>query len=147
MDSTGDPALDTFVQSVLNNLAKNGFPASKVSFPIESMYDAASRKGISFNKVLDVLSAQGISHTKTVERIVFEPPQPAPAPAGGFPGMEGLDMSALQNMSPDQMMAAAAEAMKQMSPDQLQAIQGMVEGMSDEERAEMLEQAKKMGLG
>ena len=49
-------------------------------------------------------------------------------------------------MNVDEMMAAAAQMMQNLKPDQLKAIQEMYENMSDEERAALLEQARKMGL-
>ena len=42
--------------------------------------------------------------------------------------------------------AAAQAAMQQMSPGQLAALRAMVEGMTPEQQAEMIEQAKKLGL-
>ena len=133
-----------FVQSVVDNLRKNGFPDSKVAFPLERMYELADKKGLNFNKVLEALAGLGIAHEKTPEKVIFSSTAQQ-APAAGNP-FSGLDLSGLKDLPPDQMMAAAAQAMQQMNPEQLQALQGMLEGMTDEQREEMMEAAKKMGL-
>ena len=133
----------------MRNLEKNGYPHKSVAFPLERMYEAAANKGLSFNRVLERLEVQGVSHEKTPERIIF---RPAPPPKAFDPASLPFDPSSLpgldqlQGMSPEQMMQAAAQAMQQLSPDQQQAIMGMVQGMSDEDRAQMLERAKKLGI-
>ncbi len=161
-DSSEDP-LVAFVDRVVAQLEKNGYPERRVSFPIEKMYESAAAKGISFNKVLELLAERGISHEKTPEKVVFErAQQPAasipvgdfPEPGGfpgfpgadGFPGFPGFDPSVLAGMSQEQLMAAAQAAMQQMGPEQLAAVQAMVEGMTPEQKAAMFEQARKLGL-
>lgn len=137
-----DTSVEEFAQLVLANLQKKGFPAQKVAFPLDSLYESAHRRGVNFNRVLDLLGARHVAHEKTPEKVIFMAASPVAAPAP----FAGLDPGMLQGMSPDQMIAMAAQAMQQMSPEQLQAIQSMVGGMSDEERAQMIEQAKKLGL-
>jgi hypothetical protein len=143
-EPTVDP-LAAFVERVVQQLTKNGFPERSVSFPIEKMYESAAAKGLSFNKVLEVLAERGIAHEKTPERVIFAPAVTAPA----FPdpgAFAGLDPSMFAGMSREQLMAAAQTAMQQMGPEQLEAVRAMVEGMTPEQQAEMLEQAKKLGL-
>ena len=70
--------------------------------------------------------------------------EPATAVPDGFPA--GLDPSMFAGMSRDQLLAAAQAAMQQMGPEQIAAMRAMVEGMTPEQQAEMLEQAKKLGL-
>jgi hypothetical protein len=143
-DSNSDP-LEAFVEHVAKQLDKNGYPERSVSFPIERMYEAAAAKGLSFNKVLEVLAERGVAHEKTPEKVIFSPAIAEPAfPAGGaFPG---LDPSMFAGMSREQLMAAAQAAMQQLGPEQLEAMRAMVEGMTPEQQAEMMEQAKKLGL-
>jgi hypothetical protein len=143
-----DPTIDSlavFVERVVNQLTKNGFPERSVSFPIEKMYESAATKGLSFNKVLEELAERGIAHEKTPEKVIFSPASAAPAmpDVGAF---AGLDPSMFAGMSREQLMAAAQSAMQQMGPEQLEAMRAMVEGMTPEQQAEMLEQAKKLGL-
>ena len=143
-----------FVQSVIDNVKKNGFPEKKVAFPLEQLYEAAHKKGINFNKVLETLDGIQIAHTKTPEKIIFYPKDresPEPPPQNPFAGMDpgmfaNLDPAALGNMDLSGVMQAAAAAMQNMSPEQLQYIRDMYENMSDEQREAMIEQARKLGL-
>ena len=150
-----DPEIKEFAQTVIDNIKKNGFPEKKVAFPIMKLYEAADKKGVSFNKVLEVLDEIQIAHVKTPEKIVFYakdrwPMADAPpdaednAPKVTFSG--NIDPSILKGMDPSQLMAAAAQMMQDLSPEQLEAAQKMYENMSEEERAELMEQAKKLGL-
>jgi hypothetical protein len=143
-DIQPDP-LDAFVARIEQQLAKNGFPDRSVSFPIEKMYESAAAKELSFNKVLEVLEARGILHQKTPEKVVFM--STAPEPAMPDPSaFAGLDPAMFAGMSREQLMAAAQNAMQQMGPEQLAKVQSMVAGMTPEQQAEMMEQAKKLGL-
>ena len=153
-----------FVQNVIDNIKKNGFPEKKVAFPLETMYEAAEKKGINFNKVLDTLDSIQIAHEKTPERIVFYPKDrvqesAAERPEAGVPGMDpgmfanldpgmfaNLNSDMFQNMNMQEMMAAASTMMQNMSPEQLNAIKSMYENMSDEEREALIEQVKKLGF-
>lgn len=150
-----------FAQSVIDNVKKHGFPDRKVAFPLEQLYEAAERKGINFNKVLVTLDEIQIAHTKTPEKIIFYPKDRAVAPAGApsekaapdasFPGFDAslfakLDPSVLQGMDPANLMGVAANILQGMSPEQLESMRRSVEDMSDEERAAMMDQAKKLGL-
>jgi hypothetical protein len=143
-DLVPDP-LVAFVEHIERQLAKHGYPEQRVSFPIERMYESAAAKDLSFNKVLEALAARGIAHEKTPEKIIFLPGTGAPSAPdlGAFPG---LDPSLLAGLSTEQLLAAAQTAMQQMSPEQLTALRGMIEGMTPEQQAEMIEQAKKLGL-
>ena len=145
MSDTTLDELEIFVERVVAQLTKNGFPGRQVSFPIEKMYESAATKGLSFNKVLEVLAERGIAHEKTPEKVIFSPANAAPA----FPdpgAFAGLDPSMFAGMSREQLMAAAQTAMQQLSPEQIEAMRAMVEGMTPEQQAEMMEQAKKLGL-
>jgi hypothetical protein len=152
-----DTAYRAFVQSVIDNIKKNGFPDKKVSLPLEQLYEAAHRRGINLNKVLETLDGIQIAHTKTPEKIIFYPKDREPAPSekeppagavhGPPPGMfAGLDPSMLENLDASGLMQAATEMMTRMSPEQLQSLKDMYDNLSDEERAAMIENAKKLGL-
>jgi len=143
-DSVLSPLTD-FVEHVMRQLAKNGFPERPVSFPIERMYESAAAKGVSFNNVLDALRERGITHEKTPEKVIFLPATSAPSSpdANAF---AGLDPSMFAGLSKDQLLAAAQTAMSQMGPDQLAAVRAMLEGMTPEQQAQMVEQARKLGL-
>ena len=153
----GETEYRQFVQTVIDNVKKNGFPDKKVAFPLEQLYAAAERKGISFNKVLDTLDEILIAHEKTPEKIIFYPKDQAPSPetpanpmdafAQMAPDLIGnMDPSEMGKMSISEMAAAAGKMMQNMSPEQLKSIQEMYANMSDDERAELMENAKKLGL-
>lgn len=143
-DLVPDPLL-AFVEHIERQLAKHGYPEQRVSFPIERMYESAAAKELSFNKVLEVLAERGIAHEKTPEKIIFLPSTEAQTvpDLGTF---AGFDPSMLAGLSTEQLLAAAQTAMQKMSPEQLTAMRGMIEGMTPEQQAEMIEQARKLGL-
>ncbi|MCP4600266.1 MAG: hypothetical protein GY847_07000 [Proteobacteria bacterium] len=155
MSMTIDPRYKEFVQTVIDNIKKNGFPDKKVAFPIEKLYDAADKKDLNFDKVLEILDEFQIVHVKTPKKIIFyaknsEPmvevspeTKDAPHPMDTFVNM---DQSVLQGMDPSEMMATAAQMMQNMNPEQLESAKKMYENMSDEDRAQLMEQAKKMGF-
>lgn len=121
--------IDTFVANITRTLEKNGYPAKRVALPLERMYEVAHEKGLNFNKALEALQAQGIEHEKTTEKVIFFP-KPA---ASAIPDMGS-------------MFAEAQEVLKKMSPEQLKTIQEMVANMTDDQKLEMMKQAKDMGL-
>ena len=143
-DSPND-TLAAFVDRVVAQLTKNGYPERRVAFPIERMYESAAAKGLSFNKVLEVLGERGVAHEKTPEKVIFTPANVGSSgPAAG--AFAGIDPAMLAGMSQEQLMAAAQAAMQQMDPEQLAALQAMLEGMTPEQQAEMVAQARKLGL-
>jgi hypothetical protein len=110
---------------ILSNIKTNGFPAKKVSLPLEKMYEIADNKGENLNTILDELKTQGIDHEKTLDKIIFK--------------------SALPNLDP-QAFEKAQEMMKGMGAEELQKLQEQVANMSDEDKKKLMEQAKAMGL-
>ncbi|MBM4292577.1 MAG: hypothetical protein FJ138_15090 [Deltaproteobacteria bacterium] len=134
--------MESFLEQLMKNLHKSGYPARKVAFGLERLYEVADAKGLSLNKALDLLRAQGVEHHKTNEKITFFCAPPAPPDAQAAEAGEGGGVD---------FMAQAQAMMAGMSPDELEGLRGMVEGrlaqMSGEERAAMFEQLKKMGLG
>lgn len=142
-DSSND-ALTLFVERIVAQLTKNGYPEQRVAFAIERMYESAAAKGLSFNKVLQVLEERGIAHEKTPEKVIF---MPATFAMPDLSALQGFDPSMLAGMSQEQILAAAQAAMQQMGPEQLEALRAMFEGMTPEQQAEMMEQARKLGLG
>ncbi len=138
-------AMAKFMEDIVHNLEKNGFPERRVAFPLERMYESAHAKGLNFNKVLDELAARGVAHEKTPEKVIFVRAEEQAASPGASPFAD-LDLGALEGLSPEQMMAAAAALMQQMSPEQLAAMHGLVENFSEEQKAELVERARELGL-
>ena len=117
---------ETFINQIKKNLEDNGYPAKKVSFDVEKMYELADTKGLSFNKVLEDLKLIGIDSDILTEKIIFSPIQEAP---------EQVDM-----------LAQAKEMLSKMNPEEVQNIKDMYENMSDTEREVMMKKAKDMGM-
>lgn len=165
VDSLDNPEYRKFVQSVIDNIKKNGFPEKRVAFGLEKMYEIAYNKGINFNKVLETLREIKIDHEKTPERIIFFPRQPTAeqprTPASPFAGLDpslfsNLDPSMFANLDPSmfanmnlgnlnmaEMIQAAAQMMQNMTPEQLESIKQMYDNMSDEDRAALIEKFTK----
>jgi hypothetical protein len=115
----------SLIDQILSNIKSNGFPAKKVSLPLEKMYEVADNKGENLNAVLEELKTQGIDHEKTLDKIIFK--------------------SALPNLGPEGF-EKAQEMMKDMGPEEMQKLQDQVANMSEEEKEKLMEQAKAMGL-
>lgn len=145
MNENENDTLASFVENVVTNLEKNGFPGRRVAFPIERLYESAHAKGVNFNQVLDVLAGRGIAHEKTPEKVVFHPIERADVTAGAK-AFAGLDVGALAGLSVQEQMAAAAEFVKQMTPEQLGVIRSLIENLSDAEKAELLDRARALGI-
>jgi hypothetical protein len=170
MNELNDPRYRTFVQNIIDNIKKNGFPEKRVAFGLEKLYDAAEKKDLNLNRVLQILDDIQIAHEKTPEKIIFFPkpaqvvseavPEAAQPSAQGvdpamFEGMDmsmfagvdpsmfaGLDLNNIKNMSLPQMMGMVGKLMKNMTPDQMKSIKDMYDNMSDEQKSSILEKAK-----
>ena len=129
--------------NIKRNLIKNGFPSSSVALPLERLYESAHRDGLNFNKVLDLLDNEGISHSKTAEKIIFAPKTELKSEFN-FDALKNLDF---KNMDMTSMMAQAADIMKTMTPSQMAEIKQMIDNMSPDERSQMAEMAKSMSKG
>jgi hypothetical protein len=140
MTESSNDALAAFVDRVVAQLTKSGYPERRVAFALERMYESAAAKGLSFNKVLEQLAERGIAHEKTPEKVIFAPAEVLP------PLPPGFDPAMFAGMSQEQLMATAQTAMQQMDPEQLAALRTMIEGMTPEQQAAMIEQARKLGL-
>lgn len=135
--------MEDFIQTLMKNLEKNGFPQKKVAFDLETMYERAESKKLSMNNVLDELEKRGIHHRKKGDRLIFKPaPQNSSIPLDGMPN--------LNDINPD-FLAQAQAMMDNMNEDELASTRNMVQerlaSMSPEERNQLFEQIKGMGLG
>ena len=127
--------MEAFIQQIIKNLEANGFPAKKVSLPTEKMYEIADNKGLSLNTVIDAMKTEHqIIADIGDEKIVFQ--------------KETLEdsNSPFANMDQAQMMAKAQEMMSQMDPAELKRMQDMFMNMSDEEKADIMQKGKDMGI-
>lgn len=124
--------MEEFITLIMKNLESNGYPMKRVSFDLEKMYEMADKRGLSFNSVADKMREQGVEIETTTEKVIFS--------------QASLQSKFDPNNISQEMMEQAQEMMKNMEPEKLKEIQDMVANMSPEERAQMMEQAKKMGM-
>ncbi len=116
-----------FIGKIITTLETNGFPGKKVSLPTEKMYEAADNRGLSFNKVMEVMRNEyNIDSSVESEKIVFS---------------KQVD----QQFNED-MFQKAQEMMANMDPAELQKVQETIMNMSDEEREELMKKGRDMGL-
>jgi hypothetical protein len=118
---------------IIKNLELNGFPHKSVSLPLEKMYEVADKKGENLNTILEELAAEGTIHSKTTDKIVFSKQTPANFNPADF------------NMDGD-MMKKVQELMSSMNPEDLQKIKDQVSNMSEDEKSDLMNKAKDMGM-
>ncbi|HYX34449.1 MAG TPA: hypothetical protein VE954_15195 [Oligoflexus sp.] len=140
MDSN-DSNINDFISLVLTNLTKNGFPDKAVSFPLEKMYQSASQRGFSFNKVRDILREQGVETELTEERVIFTEALTENAGLNDF-DLQQTAAQIFQQMSPEQR-AEIARMMQDIPPADLENLKRQWESMSDEEKAQRMEGLEK----
>lgn len=118
-----------FINTILNILKNNNFPQKRVSLPTEKMYEVADKKGLSFNRVLEILRDEHqVDSEIGSEKIIFS------------------TKVSQKNQSQEDMMKQAQEMMSKMSPEDLARIQEMFMNMSPEEKEEMMNKGKELGL-
>ena len=138
--------MEDFIELLMRNLTKNQFPQKKVSFDMEKLYERAESRQLSLNSVLDQMKLRGIDHVKKGDKIIFKPllPQADHTPTS--------DSQTQENSNPGGMdfLEQAKAMMQNMSEDELAAIQPLVQerlkSMSEEERTNLFDQIKKMGI-
>jgi hypothetical protein len=139
--------MSEFQENLINQLQKNGFPERAVAFPLEALFESASRKGFSFNKIRDRLSAVGIETELEDTRVVFRAavPQSSSVETDGSEAL-GFDAAAadvLANISPEQM-KTFRDMVSKVSPSEMSAMKSQLDAMSDAEKAEMMRKMKEM---
>ena len=129
--------MDEFIALLMKNLEKNQFPQKRVAFNMEKLYERAENRNLSLNRVLDEMKTRGVAHIKKGEQIIFfnQPTQ------SGSVEPEGLNPDFLEQ---------AKAMMQNMSEDELSAAQSLVQerlkNMGDDERNQLFENIRKMGL-
>lgn len=125
--------MDEFIEKIIATLESNDFPQKRVSLPVEKMYEAADNRGLNFNNVLEKIKADHqINYTIETEKVVFEKSMPQNSPFG--------------DMSKEDMMKQANDMMSSMSPEQLRALQEQFSNMSEQEKEELMQKGREMGL-
>ncbi len=138
---SSETQLQEFVQLVLSNLEKNGFPTRTVAFPLEKMYESASQRGFSFNKVRAILEERGIATELTAEKVLFSQLQPRAAAEDLF-DLEKTVQNILQQMSSEQQ-SQVAKMMQDLPAEDLEKLQREWEAMSAQERDQKMHDLEK----
>ncbi len=121
--------MQEFLEKILKNLEANGYPAKVVTFPTEKMYEIADKNSLSLNSVLDELREK---HSMCIDV-----------------GVEKISFTQIQEQaqkSSEDMMAQAKRMMEQMDPSELERMKDMFMNMSEQEKEELMQKGKDMGL-
>ena len=149
---------DQFIDFIKSTLEKNGFPDKKVSLPLAKVKAAAEGKGLDLDMILSRLKMGSIFSELSEEKIVFSDSETEEeassanpfANMGAMGGLGdmlgGLDLGALQNMSQEDLMGQVTNMMQNMTPEQQQAMMDMYQNMSDEDKENIMNKGKDMGL-
>jgi len=138
---TQSSAFDDFVSLVLKNLSKNGFPEKAVSFPLEKMYETASERGFSFNKVRDALKLKQIHSEISGDRVIFTQEAVAEDPFD-MSKMAEVAQKMFQNMTPEQQ-AQMSQMIQNMDPAEIEKIKTQWDQMPADEKARAVSSAQK----
>ncbi len=133
-----------FIKLIIKNLESNGFPAKRVSLPLEKLYEAADKKDLNLNDILQQMQQEDkIEHSKELDKIVFSA---TTAPSSTASPFAGIDPEALKNMDKPEMMQKMQEMMAQLTPEQMTEIQEAYSKMIPEEKEEVMKKGKDMGI-
>ncbi|RYZ57791.1 MAG: hypothetical protein EOP07_08905 [Proteobacteria bacterium] len=108
------------------------------------MYESASQRGFSFNKVRDELKEMEIASEIEGDRIIFsKQTAPAAAAADAFDmnSMATLAQQMLAKMTPEQQ-AQISQMMQNMSPEEMSRIKSQWENMPSEEKQRAMKDLK-----
>lgn len=149
--------LAEFQENLMQNLRKNGFPGNPVGFPIDAVFEAASKKGFSFNKIRDRLLSAGVEAELEDTRIVFRPARaPGDSPSGSSEGSQadafdpsGLDLGAMAGTAQEILRSLSPEKMQEMrtllgnlDPSTLNQMKDQLAKMTDSEKQGLMDQLK-----
>ena len=124
-------------ESIKHSNRKNGFPEKIVRLPFKPVYDACKNHGTSLSDVLDKLQEEQIfgkiigNHVEFRSREKIDFKAPDEKATDEFSWIKGAaNLKGFQE--------AAKNAMGEMTPEKLDEARKMVEGMSDEEKMNMM---------
>lgn len=124
-------------KTIMNNLQKNGYPEKKVSFTKAPLEAFIKKNDYDLDDILGEMEVEGIYSKQKVDKVIFS--------SSEF-GEPAADNNAFNSFNNDEMKKKAFEMMQNMSPEELADIKKKIDSMSDEEKAEMMNKAREMGL-
>ena len=126
-------------ESIKHSIRKNGFPEKIVRLPFKPVYDACKKHGTSLSDVLDKLQGEQIFGKITGNYLEFRSREKIDlkAPDDNAPASDEFSwIKGAANLKGFQ--EAAKNAMGEMTPEKLAEARKMIDGMSDEEKMNML---------
>ncbi len=129
--------------SVKQTIKKNGFPEKIVRLPFKPVYDSCKNSGTSLREVLNRLEQEDIIGEIKGDYILFRAPNKRidpevsenKPPVNPFQNSQGIpDLSNLGDLGHD--------CLSKLGPEQINQFRQMVENLSDEEKAKIMELAK-----
>ena len=147
-----------FLDNIEKTLQKNGYPEKRVALPREKLAQAASEKGLEFDRVLNVLRETGVGHKIEGERVIFSSmnqiqdtvpsslEEKARSFAEVFKDIDPQELAALQGMNKIKMLFKLRELSKKLGPEQIAKLQEFYAGLSDSEKVELAAKSKEMGM-
>ncbi|MCM8531686.1 MAG: hypothetical protein NE330_11035 [Lentisphaeraceae bacterium] len=144
---------DQFIDKIISTIEANGYPEKKVSLPLPKVQAACESKGLELDMILSRLGMKGFYGKVSGEKLIFSEVKEEESAANPFENMGGMgdmfggmDMSALQNMSQEEIMGQVSKLMETMTPEQQEGMMDMYKNMSDEDKEQLLDKGKGMGL-
>lgn len=133
-----------FKNNLMGQLKKNGFPEKAVAFPVDALFEAASKKGFSFNRVRALLETDGVDVEIAETRVIFRSAQSgtpysqeAAAVGASHAGFEQIAADLLTKISPEQMQQFK-DIVGRLSADERVSLQKEFESMDDGQKRELM---------
>lgn len=119
-------------ESIIHSINKNGYPDKRVSLPFQPIFKACKANDTTLSDVLKELEEQGIKNSIEGDKIVFFSSTFEPKSQGET---KEFDFS-------NQMVQEAMKKIREMDPGELDKLKQQVEGLSEEEKKDLMEKAK-----
>jgi len=132
--------METVIDKIRATLAQNGFPEKMVRLPFQPIFKACKSHGTTLSAVLNELKLIDILSEIDADRILFFHRSQSPRRTEKA---EGASQRPAEGIS-EELYAEAMEKLKSMDPAELERIKARVMAMSDKERADLLNQAKRI---
>ncbi len=129
--------------SVKQIIKKNGFPEKIVRLPFKPVYDSCKKSGVGLREILNRLEEEDIIGEIQGDYILFRAPNKRidsevsenKPPANEFKNPQGFpDLTKLSALGQDYL--------SKLNPEQINQFRQMMENMSEEEKAKIMELAK-----
>ena len=148
---------DALIERITENLHKNGFPEKKIAFPATKLHAIAEKSGVELDMALSRLSMSQIYSKEAGDKIFFasspdllkeEESKPSTPPdknpLGDLPF--NIDPTMFTGKSKDDVKDMADQLMGSMSEEEKNKMMKTFMNMDSEERDNLMNKAKDMGI-